>query len=389
MSAWEAITWDATRAGGFTAYALLTLSVVLGLMLSAQVQSPRWPRVINDQLHTFVTLVALVFTGIHVFGAWIDPFMRFDWTEVFVPFVSHYRPLWMALGIVGTYLGIAIGLSTWLRPYIGYSWWRRLHELTLVVYGLVTAHGLATGSDTRTVWGVAIYGVSVLVVGMLLAVRLLVPVAPRGRAHPALAGLLGLVTLAGVAWTVSGPLQPGWNTVANNGQGSGARGDVGTAGQAATGQAPGARDPFAAGFSDAARGTLAHTGPDANGNVTLELKLTLTGQAPGTLDIRLAGQQYEPGGGDVSVTTTAVTLASTTGAPLYRGQVNRLSTRDTWHVGALLGGSGAANGLDVRADFVVDGGDQVSGQVTAVPVTNNGGPQAPAGATPSPVGVSE
>ncbi|TMC87359.1 MAG: iron reductase, partial [Chloroflexi bacterium] len=45
---WQTITWDVARAGGFTAYILLTLAVAVGLALSTQLQSPRrWPRLLN------------------------------------------------------------------------------------------------------------------------------------------------------------------------------------------------------------------------------------------------------------------------------------------------------------------------------------------------------
>src|SRR2546421_9921533 len=123
---WQAVTWDVARAGGFTAYILLMLSVAIGLALTMHLQSPSfWPRILNSELHNFVTLLALVFTSIHVLAVIVDPFTRFGLKEVFIPFVSHYRPVWMALGIVALYLGLAIGLSTWLRPIIGYNWWRR------------------------------------------------------------------------------------------------------------------------------------------------------------------------------------------------------------------------------------------------------------------------
>ena len=209
MSVWQSITWDIARAGGFTAYILLTFSVAVGLMLTMQWQSPsKWPRLLNSELHNFITLLALIFTGIHVLAVWIDPFTSFGWNEVLIPFTSHYRPIWMALGIVALYLGLAIGLSTWIRPLIGYTWWRRLHILTLVIYALVTVHGIATGSDTQTWWGVVIYIVSVTQVGGLLLRRLLTPVNARGRSYPAIAIGVGLLTLVGVVWTVAGPLQP-------------------------------------------------------------------------------------------------------------------------------------------------------------------------------------
>src|SRR5215831_19142441 len=77
MSVWEAITWDVARAGGFTAYILLTLAVALGLALTLQIQSSRWPRLINSELHNYLTLLSLVFVGVHVLAVWVDPFTRF------------------------------------------------------------------------------------------------------------------------------------------------------------------------------------------------------------------------------------------------------------------------------------------------------------------------
>jgi predicted ferric reductase len=173
MTIWQTVTWDVARAGGFTAYVLLTLAVVVGLMLSAQLQSPkRWPRLLNSELHNFLSLLSTIFLVVHVLAVWVDPFTHFGWSEVFIPFVSNYRPVWMALGIVGMYLGIAIGISTWLRPLIGYSWWRRLHVLTLGIYALATLHAIGTGSDTHTWWGLGIYLVSFALVGALLCRRL-------------------------------------------------------------------------------------------------------------------------------------------------------------------------------------------------------------------------
>jgi len=183
MTLWQSVTWDVARAGGFTAYILLALSVIVGLMLSTQLQSPRrWPRLINSELHNFLSLLGTIFLGVHVLAVWIDPFTRFGWSEVFIPFVSHYRPIWMALGIVALYLGIAIGISTWLRPRIGYTWWRKLHVLTIGIFVLATIHGIGTGSDTQTWWALGIYIVSIVLVGGLLCRRIFFPVGKK-KAH--------------------------------------------------------------------------------------------------------------------------------------------------------------------------------------------------------------
>ena len=169
---WETVTWDVARAGGFTTYVLLTLAVAVGLALSTQLQSPgRWPRLLNSELHNFLTLLSTIFLGVHVLAVVVDPFTHFGWNEILIPLASHYRPVWMALGIVGLYLGIAIGISTLLRKRIGYSWWRRLHVLTLGIFALATVHGLGTGSDTQTWWALSIYLGSLVLVGVLLCRR--------------------------------------------------------------------------------------------------------------------------------------------------------------------------------------------------------------------------
>ena len=170
---WQNVTWDIARAGGFTAYILLTLAVIVGLALSTQIQSPsRWPRLLNSELHNFLTLLSTIFLVVHILAVWIDPFTHFGLNEILIPLASSYRPVWMALGIVGLYLGIAIGISTWLRPHIGYKLWRSLHVLTLGIFALATIHGIGTGSDTQTPWALGIYLVSSILVGSLLCRRL-------------------------------------------------------------------------------------------------------------------------------------------------------------------------------------------------------------------------
>ena len=136
------LTWIVARAAGFTAYGLLTGSVVLGLALGLRWRSPRWPRWATTELHRFVTLLTLVFLGLHVLLA-LDGYMRFRPVELLVPFANHCRPLWTGLGVVAAWLALAVWASTWLQGLIGYRAWRRLHLATFVVYATATAARLA------------------------------------------------------------------------------------------------------------------------------------------------------------------------------------------------------------------------------------------------------
>ena len=209
------LAWEFARATGFVAYLLLLVSVALGLVLSLQWRSVRWPRFISTELHEFLTLLALLVIGAHTFAIAIDPFMRFTTAELIIPFASHYRPVWMAWGILASYLIIAIWLSKRLRTKVGYGWWHRFHYLTFGAYGLATLHGLGMGSDTRTNWAGLIYAAGFLLVTSLLAARLLTPPPPQ-RSHPWLALLAGVVALWALHWAVAGPLRAGWNEIADN-----------------------------------------------------------------------------------------------------------------------------------------------------------------------------
>ncbi len=371
MSVWGAITWNVARGGGFTAYILLAISVALGLALTSQMQAPRWPRIINSELHNFVTLLALVFTFVHVAAVWLDPFTRFGWNEVFIPLASHYRPLWIALGIVALYLGIAIALSTLLRPYIGYTWWRRLHVLTLVVYALVTVHGIATGSDSATWWGIVIYGGSVLLVGSLLSARLLSPTGARGKAHPVIAAAVAVLVLFGVAWTVAGPLQPGWNAIANNGNGSGSRDALAAPQKSVNSKAASESDPFAAPFTSSVSGMMTQRGPDPSGNVTLDFQASLAGQTPASIRVVLQGQQ-SPADGSIAITSTAVTLSTISGSHVYQGQLSRLSDFNEWRMAAVLSGSGPnPTQIEIRASFSVTDSGQLTGALSGTPISTS------------------
>ena len=376
MSIWQTVTWDIARAGGFTAFGLLTISVAIGLALSLRLQSNRWPRIINSELHNFVTLLALIFTFVHILAVWVDPFTRFSWNEVFIPFASHYRPVWMALGIVAFYIGIAIGISTWLRPRIGYKVWRALHTFTLLLFGLVVVHGIATGSDTQTWWGAADYAGSVLLVGTLLWMRLSKPLNAKSHAHPGLALALVVLIALGTAWTLLGPLRPGW-AAANNGTGS----STASATTSSKPAAPSQQAAFPQSFSGNLAGQVMQNGPDAAGNVTLQFNMHISNGPVGSVRVTLQGQ---PGGGDdnrLAITSSQVALVSGAGQQLYAGSVNNIYGDRHLSMDAMLTGTGSDGGQQMRVFITlrIAAGGQVTGTITAgsaIPSgTGNGSPE--------------
>lgn len=214
------LTWEIARVGGLVAYLLATGSVALGLLLSLKAHSSNWPRFITNELHRFITVLTLVFIGIHTLAVLLDPFTGFTPAEVLVPMLAHYRPIWIAMGIVAGYLAIAVWASEYVRKRIGYAWWRRFHYLSFGVFLLGALHGLGTGSDSRAWWALALYAVTVGTVAVLLAWRLVRALGPDAR-NVAVA-MVGTAVAALAIFTLAGPAQAGWNEIANGGNGDGA-----------------------------------------------------------------------------------------------------------------------------------------------------------------------
>ena len=181
MTSWAHLVWYVDRAAGYTALVLLTVSILLGLLLSLKVGSPRWPRFLTNDVHEHITLMSLVFIAIHGLAILIDPFMRFGLGDVLVPFGTAYHPMAMALGIVAGYLALAIWLSSRVRKQIGFRMWRRLHYTKFLVYVFAGAHTLLIGNDRSTNWGRGVVMASVALVLLLSLVRL----ATSGPKQPA------------------------------------------------------------------------------------------------------------------------------------------------------------------------------------------------------------
>ncbi len=203
------LTWEAARAAGFTAYLLLTLSVVAGLLLSGRWRGSRLTPFVTNELHRFVTLLAVTFTGIHVAVVWLDPFTHFGLRDMLVPFAAAYRPFWTGLGITALYLLLAVWISSLLRKRIRYAVWRRLHVLAFAVYLLTTVHGIGAGTDAGEPWSVALYLGGVALVGTLTLGRLLDREREGGTARSA-GAVAAFASIAAVSfWALSSLLGRG------------------------------------------------------------------------------------------------------------------------------------------------------------------------------------
>ncbi len=165
--------WYLTRMFAVSSYVALSLTVVLGMLRGiARTARERLSWVV-DEVHQFVALL----TGLLVFGHLItlvfDPFLPFSVLNLLVPEREPYRQVATALGVFALYGVVAVLFSSWVRRALPYSFWRMLHGLSFVVFGLVAAHGWLAGSDTHEPWMGALYAASTGAVVFLLFMRLI------------------------------------------------------------------------------------------------------------------------------------------------------------------------------------------------------------------------
>jgi methionine sulfoxide reductase heme-binding subunit len=180
--------WIVARAGGLTAYLLLTCSMLAGLVLKSRPLGSRVkPSVITD-LHRFLALLALLAVGIHGVGLVLDTTMRIDVLGLLVPGRIPYRPVWTGAGVVAAELMLAVYVSFALRKRIGVRNWRRLHWLTYGIFIIATTHGLLAGSDSGAQWAHSIYLGAIGSVVLATAWRALVRPGAQKRARASAPG---------------------------------------------------------------------------------------------------------------------------------------------------------------------------------------------------------
>lgn len=184
--------WYLIRSFGFVSLLALTLSTALGALSTsgANNRDAMDTRVVRQLAHRSIGVLGLVALGLHIVAAVIDSYVAVPVTAAFLPFGSGYRPVAMAVGVLALYALIVTILSGALRVQIASSAgaarsWRVVHASAYVGWLLSMGHGIFSGSDTRTAWGVATYLISGLVVVVAVAIRLGVRArrVPDARGH--------------------------------------------------------------------------------------------------------------------------------------------------------------------------------------------------------------
>jgi len=372
--------WYLTRGSGLVALLLLTVSLVGGIVTTKRWSSPGWSRFVVEWLHRNVSLLAVVFLGVHIATAITDGFAPIGWLDAVIPFRSPYRPIWLGLGAVAFDLIIAVTITSLLRVRLGYRVWKAVHWTAYACWPIAVVHGLGTGSDTRQPWTLLLTAAAATAVLVTLWWRVWpTRAAWTGIRLTALSASLVAPVLV-LFWLAAGPLRPGWSRAAQTAVPLLTRTTIATSAgsptAAATGGVAGAATaapttpPRAVpqSFSAPLTGAATRSEGDDDGMTTIDIRANVNATPPLTLEVILQGMARRSGG--VRLEQGTVALASGAGAQ-YQGPVSSLQGGQ---IGAVVTDPDG-NALALQIQLSVDPQtNQVTGTVRADPASNGSGP---------------
>lgn len=163
--------WTTTKAAGLTAYLLLFISMVAGIVQGTPfAKGPK--RLLWNLAHQWCGWFGLLFGMLHGIVLVFDQYVGYSLAELAVPFASDHDRLGTGLGILAFYLMAILILSSDLMKKLGKKVWRTIHFVAFPTFVLALVHGLMAGSDSAHPVFIALYAVTGGTVAVMLVWRI-------------------------------------------------------------------------------------------------------------------------------------------------------------------------------------------------------------------------
>ncbi len=175
--------WYVARSGGIVSLVLAACSVIWGLLLASGILDRNPPKKWLLGMHRWLAGLTVSFIAVHVAALWLDSFIQYSLTDLFVPFASSKTPgMWaMAWGIIAFYLLAAVQVSSMLMRRIPRRLWRLIHMSSFAVLGTGIVHGATAGTDGSSIPYVLVIIILGLVTVFLTSYRVLTKRPMRNR----------------------------------------------------------------------------------------------------------------------------------------------------------------------------------------------------------------
>ena len=142
--------WYTTRSTAIVGFLLLTLTTVFGVAATQRALASRaWPRFATQALHRNLSLLGLVFIGVHIITSIVDSYVSISWWALFVPGTSHYQGRWVTFGTIAFDLLVVVTATSLLRTRMPANAWRVIHWFSYAAWASAWLHFLKNGTDSR------------------------------------------------------------------------------------------------------------------------------------------------------------------------------------------------------------------------------------------------
>jgi len=146
----SSVPWYIVRSAAITAYLLMFFIIVLGTGMTTGIVYEKISPPTAWSIHKYLSISLGLTLLVHITSLLFDKFINFNISDILIPFLSSYRPLFVALGIIGFYTMLIIVISSLLMRLKFSFFWRVTHYATYPLFIFSFTHGVLTGTDTKT-----------------------------------------------------------------------------------------------------------------------------------------------------------------------------------------------------------------------------------------------
>jgi len=167
------VLWYTSGATGVTCLVLFSLIAILGILVNRQGRLPGLPRFAVTGLHRNLSLLMVVFLGVHIVTALAARKAPIPWLSAILPFVSGYQRFWVGLGAVALDLIVALVITSLLRDRLAPWLWRPVHWVSYAAYPVTVGHSFGSHPDIQSGWLLALTLATILAVVAAIGYRVL------------------------------------------------------------------------------------------------------------------------------------------------------------------------------------------------------------------------
>ncbi|MDP4586176.1 MAG: ferric reductase-like transmembrane domain-containing protein, partial [Microbacteriaceae bacterium] len=170
------IWWYVSRVSALTAWGLMSFSVVWGVLLSSRVfrglDNPAWLK----DLHKYLSTLTVLLAGVHTSALMLDPYVKFDAADLFIPGVATYEGatevtnIALAVGVVAMWALSIVYLTSLVMDKMPRALWKAIHYLSYGVFFATGIHAAFAGSDVGSWWyaAVSIFVISMTMIALII-----------------------------------------------------------------------------------------------------------------------------------------------------------------------------------------------------------------------------